>query len=377
MGEGRRIGRDSDARGAAVRSAAADASTRPAKQTPARPAAQPAAGGPAANQGKDDGAARFEDQVALVMGVSLTDAASRMRARQTVEELGARNASAAKSRLLEMRVHALALADSDSDRVAADLQKLATKVSKLDPTRGGSRRPSLIERYFDSPEKQVERVLAARNDIESIISSLSESARAIRQNNVALDAFEADIQAESELLEHDLARADAYEAALTAAIERERQANGASKRLSFVETDVLYPLEELRQHLGSLRAVNQQAALSLVVLRDTNALLVQSIQQVIHAARYALKVASMLRTPQAAPAATVAVAPQGSAPDDRSFDAELGLTELRSSLDELFRALEESDTWRKKASALTREAMGEIEDMTAELSAALEHRQRG
>ena len=115
--------------------------------------------------------------------------------------------------------------------------------------------------------------------------------------------------------------------------------------VSFAEREVLIPLEEHRQHLQSLRAVNQQMLFSLAMLRETNAALIQNIQQITLATRGILAATSLRTTPD------------GPASEDLS---------LNDSLEELSRALDAHTAWRKENLAKRSEALQELQNLSSE-----------
>ena len=140
-------------------------------------------------------------------------------------------------------------------------------------------------------------------------------------------------------------RADALSATLSASIRDAKLAAEKADVIGFAEREVLIPLEEHRQHLLSLRAVNQQMLFSLAMLRETNAALIQNIQQITLATRGILAATSLRTTPD------------GPASEDLS---------LNDSLEELSRALDAHTAWRKENLAKRSEALQELQNLSSE-----------
>lgn len=284
-----------------------------------------------------------ERLVKAVMDVNLADPVSRARARQAAESLASDHVTEAKSRMLARRFRALVEADAGGAQIADDLERLAARLRQLDPHYTG--KSGALRRLFKRKEDRAQRFVAAREDFKTITDSLSRSSAVLRQNSVALEAFEVDAAAEARQVAANIERADALSATLSASI---RDANLAAEKadvVSFAEREVLIPLEEHRQHLQSLRAVNQQMLFSLAMLRETNAALIQNIQQITLATRGILAATSLRTTPD------------GPASEDLS---------LNDSLEELSRALDAHTAWRKENLAKRSEALQELQNLSSE-----------
>lgn len=296
-----------------------------------------------------------------VMAVDLADHASRAQARRTVERLAGKMPSDVKCRMYDRRIRLLALADAGNAKVADDMARLMTELRKLSPTEGRG----FLGKLFDSPEKRLERILAARADIETIVASLARAAETLRQNDVALDGFEADMRSEAQQIAADIELADDFEEALVAGLARAQATPGMANVASFAQMEVLSPLEQQRQYLQSLRAVNQQMALSLAILRENNAALIQNVRYVTVAAKHALETAVMVRRSQKILDTLKGAQKEPSSPGAQDPSAAPSMADLDESLGELSRTLEGHEAWRKQASARKADALTELEDLSA------------
>jgi len=295
-----------------------------------------------------------ERHALMVVSVDLADASSRSRARELVEALEAHGARAAKGTLLSKRILALAQADSGEVRVAEDLQTLSRILDKAGLHRSSSRKTGMFAGFFKTAEKEVMSLYEAREAINRVISSLTASARLLRQNDVALDEYEEDILSERKRTSSTLEIADEYASALVAAIRNAKNHGVAYETIRFAEQEVLFPLERLRQNLQSLLAVNQQAALSLSILRETNSMLIQNIQQITVVTRHSLDVASLLRS-----RAQERFAEGGDVAGTAALD------EFQRSLDELFSVLERHNSWHEQSAVKTEAALCELRDLSS------------
>lgn len=284
-----------------------------------------------------------ERLVKAVMDVNLADPVSRARARQAAESLASDHVTEAKSRMLARRFRALVEADAGGAQIAEDLERLAARLRQLDPHYTG--KSGALRRLFKRKEDRTQRFVAAREDFKTITDSLSRSSAVLRQNSVALEAFEVDAAAEARQVAANIERADALSATLSASIRDAKLAAEKADVIGFAEREVLIPLEEHRQHLLSLRAVNQQMLFSLAMLRETNAALIQNIQQITLATRGVLAATSLRTTPD------------GPASEDLS---------LNDSLEELSRVLDAHTAWRKENLAKRSEALQELQNLSSE-----------
>lgn len=284
-----------------------------------------------------------ERLVKAVMDVNLADPVSRARARQAAASLASDHVTEAKSRMLARRFRALVEADAGGAQIAEDLERLAARLRQLDPHYTG--KSGALRRLFKRKEDRAQRFVAAREDFKTITDSLSRSSAVLRQNSVALEAFEVDAAAEARQVAANIERADALSATLSASIRDAKLAAEKADVIGFAEREVLIPLEEHRQHLLSLRAVNQQMLFSLAMLRETNAALIQNIQQITLATRGILAATSLRTTPD------------GPASEDLS---------LNDSLEELSRALDVHTAWRKENLAKRSEALQELQNLSSE-----------
>lgn len=312
----------------------------------------------------------------LVLSVNLADPASRARARLVIDILQGGGAVATKSRLLSKRILTLARADSGTSRIIADLEALARKVKSLGLPRATPSRRSFMGKLFGSVEKResleegLARLKASRTEIEHIISSLTASAEVLRQNEVALGRYEIDIRTETRRISDDIAMAEEFEPALVAAIDAARRDNAEAASIRFAEREVLLPLEQQRQQLQTLLAVNQQAALSLSLLKETNQTLINHVRDITWATRHAMDTAMLLdRTLEERRIKELQTQTNtwGDPTHAQTVKSLSGMSELQTSLDELYTALEYHDVWQQKATAKTTKALGELQSLSAQV----------
>lgn len=303
-------------------------------------------------------------EVQIVMSVDLTDPASRAQARKTVDSFGKNNISVAKSRMLDRRILALAQADSGSGKITAELQRLALKARDL-ASSTAPRRRGLFGGLFGTTEKRPASISDMLREMDRIVSSLMGSAEVLRQNNVALDGYESDIMTENKQVVAEIQRAEEFHSALATAIAEARAQGVDDEVLRFATSEVLFPLEMHRQYLQSLLAVNQQAAASLAILRETNYALIGHVQQITFAARCSHDLAVTLR--QGATRGNGARNAGNEAAYGEEADAVLSDPAFQNSLKELFRVLEAHEVWHRAATKKTQAAVVELRDVSIEV----------
>lgn len=323
-------------------------------------------------QGGARGAARASGRpgaalARTVMSVDLTDPASREHARQTVEHLGSRGVSEARSRLLDQRIRMIALTDSGTSKIADDLARLATRIRRWNPSQGGGQRPGLLGKLLAPGERHDERLRSSRKDVEDVVASLTASAQALRQSDIALGGFETDIRRESRAILGDIALADEFERELVASLASCQADPAAAEVVRFVRTEVLSPLEQHRQYLETMLAINQQAAISLAILRETNQTLIQNIQRITQVTAHALEIGMTIRSFEAQQRQyrEQCKALEGTYRPDEADERDSSAAALEESLSELFRILDENDLWRRTAVVQTRKALDELESLSS------------
>ena len=148
----------------------------------------------------------IEAQVRDVMNVNPADPASRQMARRVVEALGRGGVSEARSRMLDRQVLALAQADPGSAKTWSELQWLASKAHELDATLPAPRK-GLLGRLLHPARRSPEQAQTTIEEMDAAVSALTSSAEVLRQNDVALDGYEADLVEELQRVEGDVQRA--------------------------------------------------------------------------------------------------------------------------------------------------------------------------
>lgn len=186
-----------------------------------------------------------ERQVESVLSVDLANPVSRARAREAVEKLSMDSASAARSRLLERRIIALAQADSGGTRIATELEMLAARARELDATYVQPRRQGLLKLSPAPKKKPTGSPRDTINEIKGIVNSLSRSAEVLRQNHVAFDGFAGDLSAEHQRIVSDVERADDFKSALIAAIENAKAEGAPSEESASLSARCSFPLRAI------------------------------------------------------------------------------------------------------------------------------------
>ena len=291
----------------------------------------------------------IEAQVRDVMNVNPADPASRQMARRVVEALGRGGVSEARSRMLDRQVLALAQADPGSAKTWSELQWLASKAHELDAALPAPRK-GLLGRLLPPARRSPEQAQTTIEEMDAAVSALTSSAEVLRQNDVALDGYEADLVEELQRVEGDVQRADELYAALTEAVRQARVDGTPEDVVRFVQREVLDVLEGQRLHLQELLAVDQQAAMALAFLRDNNTLLIGHRTLGRHAPQVSANEGSQ------------ALDAGGAAQDTAEV-----VGALQESLDQLFSALEAHDAWRSEVAAQTQKAVVELRDLSAEV----------
>ena len=239
----------------------------------------------------------MERQAKAIMDIDLSDATSREKARQAIDQLGSGTTalSASQSRMTSSSIRSLAEEGAGSKEIANSLSDLAIRMRKLDPSKVDFARKGLMSKLHDPVERYFEQFKSARSEIETVMVSLKHGRDTLAADNVELERQEVSLVKDSQTLAKELDMANQLEEALTDAIERAEEEGVDPEKVRFVRQEILFPLEQKRQDLQTLLAVNQQGIVAMSVLRDNNRQLMTSIDRTSQISLRALDTGVMIQ----------------------------------------------------------------------------------
>ena len=177
--------------------------------------------------------------------------------------------------------------------------------------------------------------------------------------------------------------ADQLEEALIAAIEKAEAEGVDPEKVRFVRQEILFPLEQKRQDLQTLLAVNQQGIVAMSVLRENNRALMTNIDRTSQISLRALDTGVMIQralhdqqaqmekvkmvgevTESIIRGNAEALRTQGAEIQRQSTEAMIDPAVIKESFEQVFAALEEGDAYREAAIPRMQATIAELQALT-------------
>ncbi|MBQ9006278.1 MAG: toxic anion resistance protein [Atopobiaceae bacterium] len=334
---------------------------------------------------KDANATAMERQADAIMNIDLTDIESRDKARAAIEQLGAGTTalSASQSRMTATSLRSLAEEGAGGKEIASNLSDLAIRMRKLDPSKVDFARKGLLSKLHDPVERYFEQFKSARTEIEAVMVSLKHGRDTLASDNVELERQEVTLLKDSQTLAKELDVANQLEVALTDAIDRAEAEGVDPEKVRFVRQEILFPLEQKRQDLQTLLAVNQQGIVAMSVLRENNRALMTNIDRTSQISLRALDTGVMIQralhdqqaqmekvkmvgevTESIIRGNAEALHTQGAEIQRQSSEAMIDPEVIKESFEQVFAALEEGDAYRDAAIPRMQATIAELQSIT-------------
>ena len=327
----------------------------------------------------------MEKQADAIMSIDLSDMQSRDKARQAIEQLGAGTTalSASQSRMTASSIKSIAEEGAGGKEIATNLSDLAIRMRKLDPSKIDFARKGLLSKFHDPVEKYFEQFKSAREEIESVMVSLKRGRDTLAADNVELERQEVSLVKDSQTLAKELDMANQLEVALNDAIDRAEEEGVDPEQVRFVRQEILFPLEQKRQDLQTLLAVNQQGIVAMSVLRENNRALMTNIDRTSQISLRALDTGVMIQralhdqqaqmekvkmvgevTESIIRGNAEALRTQGAEIQRQSTEAMIDPAVIKESFEQVFAALEEGDAYREAAIPRMQATIAELQALT-------------
>ncbi len=254
---------------------------------------------------------------------------------------------------------------------------------KLDPSKIDFARKGLLSKFHDPVEKYFEQFKSAREEIESVMVSLKRGRDTLAADNVELERQEVSLVKDSQTLAKELDMANQLEVALNDAIDRAEEEGVDPEKVRFVRQEILFPLEQKRQDLQTLLAVNQQGIVAMSVLRENNRALMTNIDRTSQISLRALDTGVMIQralhdqqaqmekvkmvgevTESIIRGNAEALRTQGAEIQRQSTEAMIDPAVIKESFEQVFAALEEGDAYREAAIPRMQATIAELQALT-------------
>ena len=232
-----------------------------------------------------------EQQVQAVMNIDLTDVSQRSAVMKTIENFG-QDAVVASQRKNDFLAKRIATFKSDSDEtstVATNLTELSVQMKELDPSgidfsKGFKNKiMNPVRRYFTKYEK-------ADTVIEGILTVITNGEKTLRNDNKTLLIEQQSLEEATAKLNEYIELGNQFDAALSQAIEQAKFDGVDDKKITFFETEVLFPLRQKIMDMGTLLVVNYQGIGAIDVIRKNNLELIRGVDRAKQVSVAALRI---------------------------------------------------------------------------------------
>lgn len=306
---------------------------------------------------------------------------------KAIEEFGADvvKKSSDRNALMKTRIGDLSRAGGESGAVANGLEELSRQMKDLDPSGIDFVKRGPLGKVFNPVRAYFNKYKAADAAIAEIVESLEKGARVLRDDNTTLELEQASMRELTKELNQKIALGEELDAYLTEQIKRQRDLNGDSEKVKFVEEEILFPLRQRMIDFNQMLAVNQNGIIAMEVIRKNNYELIRSVNRAqtvtIAALNVAVTVAGALynqkivlekvkvlnqTTNSMIEATSRMLNTQGTEIQKQAMDSNIDVEALKSAFKETFEALESINQYKQKALPQMRETIAEFRQLTDE-----------
>lgn len=306
---------------------------------------------------------------------------------KAIEEFGADvvKKSSDRNALMKTRIGDLSRAGGESGAVANGLEELSRQMKDLDPSGIDFVKRGPLGKVFNPVRAYFNKYKAADAAIAEIVESLEKGARVLRDDNTTLELEQASMRELTKELNQKIALGEELDAYLTEQIKRQRDLNGDSEKVKFVEEEILFPLRQRMIDFNQMLAVNQNGIIAMEVIRKNNYELIRSVNcartVTIAALNVAVTVAGALynqkivlekvkvlnqTTNSMIEATSRMLNTQGTEIQKQAMDSNIDVGTLKSAFKETFEALESINQYKQNALSQMKETIAEFRQLTDE-----------
>ena len=159
------------------------------------------------------------------------------------------------------------------------VEELSRQMKDLDPSGVDFLKKGPLGNLFNPVRSYFNKFKAADSVIGEIVESLDKGARTLRDDNTTLELEQASMRELTKQLNQKIALGQELDDYLTEQIQRQRDLNGDSEKVKFVEEEILFPLRQRMIDFSQMLAVNQNGILAMEVIRKNNYELIRSVNR--------------------------------------------------------------------------------------------------
>jgi uncharacterized protein YaaN involved in tellurite resistance len=202
--------------------------------------------------------------------------------------------SAAKNQLLTTRMVDLSRGGEDAGDVGMNLAQLHMQIKDLDPSPLDFAKKGLLGRIFNPIRKYFAKYQKADSAISDIIKSLDKGAKVLTNDNTTLQIEEKSLTELTRKLTKDAEMGRMMDEALEQQIVKAELEGGDPDKIRFVKEEIQFPLRQRVMDMHQMIVINQQAIVSMNVIRRNNKELIRGVERAKNVTVTALRTGVMV-----------------------------------------------------------------------------------
>lgn len=237
-----------------------------------------------------------ENNAIAVFEVDLSNPKERQEVLKPIEEFGlnAISRSTNKNQLLATRFVEFSKGGSESREVGDKLSELELQIKDLDPSGIDFHKKGFLGDLFNPVRKYFNKYQKAESAISDIIKSLDSSSKMLQNDNITLLSEENYLRDLTNRLLEDIKLGKFMDQEIEYQIHNAEIENRPQEQIDFVKEEVLFPLRQRVMDMQQMIVVNQQAIVSLNVIRRNNKELVRGVERAKNVTVTALRTGVMV-----------------------------------------------------------------------------------
>jgi uncharacterized protein YaaN involved in tellurite resistance len=202
--------------------------------------------------------------------------------------------SAAKNQLLATRMIDLSRGGEDAGDVGTNLAQLHLQIKDLDPSPLDFAKKGLLGKLFNPIRKYFTKYQKADAAISDIIKSLDKGAKLLSNDNTTLQIEEKSLTELTRRLTRDAEMGTLMDEALEQQIAKAELEGGDADKIRFVKEEIQFPLRQRVMDMHQMIVINQQAIVSMNVIRRNNGELIRGVDRAENVTVTALRTGVMV-----------------------------------------------------------------------------------
>lgn len=328
-----------------------------------------------------------ESNVAVIFETDLKDPKKRQDILKPIDEFGISTItrSTNKNKLLSTRFVDMEKGGDDANEVGKQLSELNLQIKDLDPSGIDFTKKGFLGDIFNPIRRYFNKYQKAEAAISNIIKSLDNSSKMLQNDNVTLLSEESYLRELTNKLMYDIELGKFMDEAIELQIQQAEIQGIEEEKINFVRDEVLFPLRQRVMDMNQMIVINQQAIVSLNVIRRNNKELIRGIDRAknvtITALRTGVMVASALynqkitiekiqtlneTTENIIESTSHMLREQGNEIHKTSMETMISPEALKASFSEAIAAIEDIDNYKKQALPKMKETITAFNEMAKE-----------